>query len=235
MSDMDDTPQAPAPLHPGYIVVDTEGTGLFDYKRRSHEEGQPRMASLSIIYVDENMDIEREYHVYIRPDVNDYHMTEGAFKAHGLTVEFLNENGIPVTEALAELNSAIDNGRIFVAHNASHDGRQIRGELRRAGLDDRFEDLPQICTMRSMTDICKIPPKGNRGGYKWPALSEALLFIGSENLGDHSAKNDALGALELLRYMKQKGLIPEGKVYHSKLLGERHPPNETPMLPMDAE
>jgi DNA polymerase-3 subunit epsilon len=216
MSEMDDTTPMPTTPHPGYIVVDTEGTGLFDYKRPADAPGQPRMASLSMIYVDENLEIESEYHVFIRPDVNDYKMEVGAFNAHGLTVEFLNEHGIPIGEALAEYNSAIDNGRIMVCHNAQHDAKQIRAELRRAGIPDRFEQAPNICTMRGMTDVCKIPPKGNRGGYKWPALSEALLFIGSKNLGDHSAKNDALGALELLRYMKAHGLMPEGKVHYAK-------------------
>jgi DNA polymerase-3 subunit epsilon len=122
----------------------------------------------------------------------------------------------PVTEALNEFASAMTNGRIFVAHNSQHDQKQIRGELRRAGMDDRFEETAAICTMRAMTDICKIPPRGGRGGYKWPALSEALLFIGSENLGDHSAKNDALGALELLRYLKRNDLLPEAKVHYAK-------------------
>lgn len=120
MSDMDDTETAPAAAHPGYAVFDTEGTGLFDYKQPADAKGQPRMASLAILYVNEAL------------------------------------------------------------------------------------------------DICKIPPKGNRGGYKWPALSEALLFIGSQNLGDHSAINDAKGALDLLRYMKRHGLMPEGKVHYAK-------------------
>jgi DNA polymerase III epsilon subunit-like protein len=231
MSDMDDTPQTAAAPHPGYMVVDTEGTGLFDYKQPADADGQPRMASLTLLYVDADLNLEREYSVYIRPD--GWKMTEGATKVNGLTDEFLNEHGIPITEALAEYNSGIDNGRIMVAHNAQHDAKQIRAELRRAGLDDRFEGAPNICTMRNMTDVCKIPPPGRRGGYKWPALSEALLFIGSKNLGDHSAKNDALGALEILRYMKRNGLMPEAKVHYAKQqLGERHPPNETATMPM---
>jgi len=209
--------EAPATApHPGYAVFDTEGTGLFRYDEPADAPGQPRMASLAIIYVDENLEIERECQLFVRPDVSDYTMTEGAQKAHGLTVEFLNEHGVPVTEALNEYLSAVDNGRIMVAHNASHDMKQLRAELRRAGMQDRFEDSPNICTMRAMTDICKIPPKGNRGGYKWPALSEALLFIGSENLGDHSAINDAKGALELLRYLKRTGNMPEAKVHYKK-------------------
>jgi DNA polymerase III subunit epsilon len=213
MSEMDDTPTREP--HAGYIVVDTEGTGLFRYDQPADAEGQPRMASITILYVDETTGtIEKEYHAYIRPD--GWKMTEGATKVNGLTDEFLNEHGVPVVEALNEYQSAIDNGRIFVAHNSQHDAKQIRAELRRAGMDDRFESAPQICTMRAMTDICKIPPRGGRGSYKWPALSEALLFIGETELGDHSAKNDALGCLKLLRYLKANNLLPEAKVYYAK-------------------
>jgi DNA polymerase-3 subunit epsilon len=215
MSEMDDFPAAPAaPSHPGYIVTDTEGTGLFRYDQPADADGQPRMASITMIFVNEAMEIEKEYHAFIRPD--GWKMTEGATKVNGLTDEFLNENGVPIAEALNEYQSAIDNGRIFAAHNSQHDAKQIRAEIRRAGMDDRFESAPQICTMRAMTDVCKIPPRGNRGGYKWPALSEALLFIGETELGDHSAKNDAIGALKLLRYLKRNGLLPEAKVYYSK-------------------
>lgn len=218
MSNMDDTQAetaAAAPFpHPGYIVVDTEGTGLFDYKQPADADGQPRLASLTMIYVDADLKEERQFSVFIRPD--GWKMTEGATKVNGLTDEFLNEHGIPVVEALNEYSGAIDNGRITVAHNVSHDAKSLRAELRRAGMDDRFERAPNICTMRAMTDICKIPPKGNRGGYKWPALSEALLFIGEADLGDHSAANDARGALALLRYLKKTGNLPEPAVHYAK-------------------
>lgn len=207
MADMDE-------LHPGFVIIDTEGTGLFDYKRPADDEGQPRMASLAMIFATAALEVEREYHVFIRPD--GWTMSAEASRITGLTDEYLNEHGIPVTEALNEYMSAIDNGRIFVAHNAQHDAKQIRAELRRAGMDDRFEQTPNICTMRTMTDVCKIPPRGGRGGYKWPALSEALVFIHADNLGDHSAINDARGVLELLRYLHKIGKMPDAKVHYAK-------------------
>lgn len=211
MSLMDD---APAPERRGYMVLDTEGTGLFDYKQPADADGQPRMASLTIIYVSPELEEDRRYSVFIRP--NGWEMTEGATKVNGITTEYLNEHGIPVEEALNEFQSGVDNGYILVAHNAQHDGKQLRAELRRAGMDDRFEQTPQICTMRAMTDICKIPPRGGRGGYKWPALSEALLYIGETELGDHTAHNDAEGALKLLRWLHKNGQLPEPKVYYAK-------------------
>lgn len=214
MTEMDDNAPAPAGPHPGYIITDTEGTGLFDYKRGAHEDGQPRMASLCMIYVNKNLEVEREYSVFIRPD--GWEMTEGATKVNGLTNEFLNEHGIPIAEALNEYSSAIDNGRILVAHNSQHDAKQIRAELRRAGMDDRFERAPNICTMRALTDICKIPPKGNRGGYKWPSLSEACVFFHMEEFGDHTSKADAYACLALLRKLKEMGRLPEPKVHYAK-------------------
>jgi DNA polymerase III epsilon subunit-like protein len=137
----------------GYIVTDTEGTGLFDYKQPADAEGQPRLASLTMIYVSPALEVERIYSKYIRPD--GWKMTEGATKVNGLTDEFLNEHGIPVAEALNEYQSAIDNGRIFAAHNAQHDAKQLRAELRRAGMDDRFEHTLQLCTMRAISSSCR--------------------------------------------------------------------------------
>ena len=207
MADMDEP-------FPGYIALDTEGTHLFDYKQPADADGQPRMASLALIYLTPEMEVEREYHQLVRPD--GWSMSAEASRITGLTDEHLNEHGIPVTEVLNEYASAISNGYVFCAHNSQHDAKQLRAELRRAGMDDKFEQTPTICTMRSMTDICKIPPKGNRGGYKWPALSEALLFIGETELGDHSAINDARGVAKLLRYLKRIGRLPEPKIHYAK-------------------
>lgn len=215
MSDMDDTQatEVAAP-HPGYIICDTEGTGLFSYKDPADADGQPRMASLTMIFVNEALEVEKEYSVYIRPD--GWKMTEGASKVNGLTDEFLNEHGVPVVEALNEYSSAIDNGRIMAAHNAQHDAKQIRAELRRAGMDDRFERAPNICTMRALTNICKIPPPGRRGGYKWPSLSEACVFFHMEEFGDHTAKADAYACLALLRKLKEMGQMPEPAIHRAK-------------------
>ena len=199
---------------PKYMIVDTEGTGLFRYDQPADAKGQPRLAELMMIFTDEDMNVEREYHAYIRPD--GWEMSPGATAINKLTNDFLNEHGIPVAEALNEYNSAITNGYVMVAHNAQHDAKQIRAELRRAGLADRFEDAPNLCTMRGLTDTCKIPPNGDRGGYKWPKLSEACVFFGMENMGDHSAENDARACLALLRKMRDLGVLPEAKVHLAK-------------------
>ena len=197
-----------------YLILDTESNGLFDYKKPADADGQPRMASIAMIFCNDQLEVEREYTAFIRP--NGWTMTADATRVNGITDEFLNEHGVEISEALNEYTSAVDNGAITVAHNVSHDAKMLRAELRRAGMDDRFERAPNICTMRGLTDVCKIPPRGNRGGYKWPSLSEACVFFHMEEFGDHTAMADARACLELLRKMKDLGVMPEAAVHYQK-------------------
>lgn len=197
-----------------YAVIDTEGSGLFDYKRPADAEGQPRLAELVVIFLDEKLEIEREYQAYIKPE--GWEMTARATEVNGLTTEFLLEKGVPVAEPLAVYTEAVKAGYVIVAHNAQHDCKQIRAELRRAGMDDLFERTPNICTMRGLTDVCRIPPAGGRGGYKFPKLSEACVHFGLAELGDHSARNDAIACLHLFRKMHEIGVVPEARVHFAK-------------------
>lgn len=197
-----------------YVVIDTEGSGLFDYKRPADADGQPRLAELVMIYVDEDLNVEEEFQAYIRPE--GWQMTPGSTAVNGITTEMLMERGVPITDALRSYTAAIEGGRIVVAHNAQHDLKQIRAELRRAGMDDLFEKTPNICTMRGLTDVCCIPPNGGRGGYKFPKLSEACVHFDFPLLGDHSALGDARACLQLLRKMIELGVCPEAKVHYAK-------------------
>jgi hypothetical protein len=44
-----------------YCVLDTEGTGLFDYSAPADAPMQPRMASLAMIFLDDTLKVEREF------------------------------------------------------------------------------------------------------------------------------------------------------------------------------
>jgi DNA polymerase III subunit epsilon len=207
-----------APVAPGldrYVVIDTEGSGLFDFKQPADAPGQPRLAELTMLFVAPDLTIEREYHAYVRPD--GWEMSPGATAVNKLTTEFLRENGIPVKDVLVEYQRTIVNeARVVVAHNAQHDLKQIRAELRRAGLDDLFQITRNICTMRGLTDVCRIPPNSGRGGYKFPKLSEALVYFHFDDLGDHTATGDAHGCLQLFRKMYELGILPEARVHFAK-------------------
>jgi DNA polymerase-3 subunit epsilon len=206
-----------------YLIVDCETSGLPNFKAPADDPSQPWMASFAAIFVDADLVVEREYHTLIKPE--GWAMSPEVTAVNGLTNERLMAEGVPVTEALAVYTGAIDEGRVVVAHNAQFDCKIARGVMRRLGMPDRFEQTRNICTMRALTDVCRIPPNGGRGGYKFPKLSEACVHFGFENLGDHSALNDARACLQLFRKMHELNVVPEAKIHLAK---ERPAPGATP-------
>lgn len=202
-----------------YIVNDCETTGLMNFKLPADDPTQPRIASLAMILVDADLKIEQEHPCFIKPD--GWELSEEIKKLTGLTMEKLEAEGIPIVDALKIYADGIKAGRISVSHNHQFDGKMIRGEFRRAGLDDLFEQTRNICTMRALTSVCKIPPNGNRGGYKFPKLSEACVFFGMQEFGDHSSLNDARAVVGLMQEMCKRGIpLPEAEVHYAK---EDHP------------
>ncbi len=196
-----------------YVTFDTETSGLFDFKLPADADGQPRMASMTMIYVDENLEIEDTKSFFIKPD--GWVMDPETAKIHGLTQEYLMENGVPVADALKAYLAAIDERRVMVAFNAQFDLKVVRGELRRAGMPDRFEETMNICVMRPMTKICNLP-KANGKGVKFPKLAEAMAHFGYSLEDAHTADADALGALHVMRGLVALGELPEPAVHYAK-------------------
>ncbi len=182
-----------------YAVADTETNGLFDFSKPADAEGQPRLAHLAMIVLRERAQWAK-VNVYIRPD--GWRMTPETTAINGLTDDKLDEFGVPVRDALEIYCHLVDRGHVVVAYNADFDLKVLRGELRRAGMDDRYSKTPSICTMRPCTDICKIP-KANGRGYKFPILAEAMRPFGLEQRDAHRALGDAQACLELFLHLRR--------------------------------
>lgn len=206
-----------------FAVIDTEGSGIFDYKKPADADGQPRMAELAIIYLNDKLEIEREYQAYVKPD--GWAMAAEATAINGLTTEFLIENGKPVAEILAVYSEAITEGRAIVAFNAQHDCKTLRAELRRAGMPDLFEQTRNVCVMRKANG--HILKKGGKKG--WPSMQEAREFLqasGSEWLDPasegkpHGALRDARDATGIFRFLTEAGVNLTPEVHFAR---EDHP------------
>lgn len=197
-----------------YVAMDTETSGLMNFKLPADDPSQPRIASLGLVLVNEALEIEREHHFLIKPD--GWEISAEITKLTGLTMDRLNAEGVPIVEAMTVYTTAILEGRTVVCHNSQFDMKMCRSELRRLGMPDLFEQSPNLCTMRALTDVCKIPPHGNRGGYKFPKLSEACVFFGLTEYGDHSSLNDARAVVGLMRAMRERGIPLDGKVHYAK-------------------
>lgn len=196
-----------------YVVIDTETSGLFDFSKPADAEGQPRLAQLAMIFLGEDLAEENTVELFIKPD--GWELPPEASAVNGLTTEFLNEKGIPVAEALTQYAKAIDDGYIVVAFNAQYDTKIMRGEMRRAAVDDRFERAPNICVMRAAINVCKVP-KAKGGGYKFPKLLEACVHFGIESMEAHSAMGDAKSALAIFRELHKLNALPEATVHFAK-------------------
>jgi DNA polymerase-3 subunit epsilon len=197
----------------GFAVLDCETTGLFRWDQPADAEGQPRLAHLAMIFVDANLQEESVVDLLVKPE--GWAMPPEVAAINHLPNEILLEKGLPVAHVLQTYTDAVDRGQIVVAFNSQYDLKVMRGELRRTGMDDRFERTPNICVMRALTDICQIP-KANGKGFKFPKLSEAMAHFKIEQHGAHSAGGDARSALELFRKLKELGRCPEPSVNFAK-------------------
>lgn len=195
------------------LVIDTETTGVFDFKRPADDAGQPRMASIAMLYFDgiEQPEPTHTFERYIRPD--GWRMDPKAGAVNGLTDEFLTQHGVAIAEALDAYEAALDQGYVVVAYNAQFDLKMLRAEMRRAGRDDRFDRTMNICVMRPMTSICQIP---GPYGYKWPKLSEACAHFGITNEKAHDAVGDAWAAARVMQSLHAIGALPDAAVHYAK-------------------
>lgn len=208
-----------------HIVIDTETTGLFVHRnedgsvRPSDAPGQPRMAEFAAVILDDDFNVIESYRQYVLPVGWEYdEMPAEAFGVHGLSMDFLREHGKPIEEALHLYSGAVLTGYIVVGYNQQHDGRQMRAELRRAGLDDLFEQTPNICAMRSITTNYKGQVKKLNGKGGFPRLIDVAAHFGIPYAEDkrHTALEDALVTAQIAKRLHEMGKLLPAAVHYAK-------------------
>lgn len=205
-----------------YAIIDTETSGLFDFSKPADAEGQPRLASLAIVILDDTLALVSEHKFLVKPD--GWLMNPEASRVNGLTDEYLRDLGRPIAEVLDAYVALINSGHVIAAYNSQFDTKVVRGELRRAGRPDLFESTLNVCLMRACTDLLRIPSKNGRG-FKFPKLSEACAFFQIEQPAAHSALGDARSAAVILRALRKHGVTLEPSVHYAKTRPETMPPS----------
>lgn len=216
---------------PKYCIFDTETTGLFLFKDPvtgapipADDPRQPRLAHLNMILVDESLEEEDEIDLFVKPD--GWEMPEEAGAVNGLTTQFLEENGEPIEDVLDLYSNVVTAGYIMVAFNAQFDCKMMRGELRRAGRPDLFDQTPNICAMRAAMALGVKKAGGGRG---FPKLTDCAAHLGLVIDDAHSAKGDTRATLALFRHLHAVGALPEPKVHFAAV-----PPEAKPRQKADA-
>lgn len=211
-----------------FIVFDTETSGLPPRGPRgtppipADDPRQPRLASFAAIIADEIGHEIESHKFYIRPEgwtmaeFDARAIAEGkkpASEINGLTDALLIERGVPVVDVLRFYSGHITSGLIPVAFNSQFDMKIMRGELRRAGMPDLFEQSAHICVMKAQDPYAQRGLCMSSPGFV--KLAVALEFHGIVNDNPHDAMGDAKGAQELLAILIRDGLLPEPRVNYS--------------------
>jgi DNA polymerase-3 subunit epsilon len=158
----------------GFIVVDTETTGLHD---------PSRVIEIALVWVSTSGTIQESWSTLIRGDG-----TSGGprlERIHGikdrdlLQAPAFKEIATPILAALSE--------RIPIGHNAKFDRARLNYELRLI----RKPALPEMaCTMNL----------GRHLGYGVLRLENAIKEFGIQRTNAHRAEDDAIATAELLSY-----------------------------------
>lgn len=222
---------------PTYLVIDTETSDLFQFKDAlgkpipADDPSQPRMCGFTGIIVGDDMTVLDEFSRLIcpngttDPDTGEWMpdpdtgwvITPEITAINGLTTERCVAEGVHVVEVLDWYSSAIKDGLIVVAYNAQFDCKMMRGELRRAGMADLFEETRNTCLMRAASKH-KVPKAG--GGKGFPKLADAVLhFTGKPHENAHTSRADAFAALEVLKGLHAADALIPPEVHYAKNYG----------------
>lgn len=187
------------------LYIDTETTGLPDFKKPADHPSQPHVCALGMVKWDQETAEDAAYSVtelFVTPG-DDWTMEPKAQEAHGLTLEYLAANGHEIEEVLDLFEAWLAEADLLVAYNKNFDLKLMRGALRRSGRADDFQGVKTWCPIHVCTKLCKIPPTpkmvaSGRNHYKTASLTEAFEFLTGETMMNaHSAAADAMALAKI--------------------------------------
>ena len=170
------------------LFFDTETTGLpRDWSAPvSQTDNWPRLVQLAWLQYDNQGNLINEGSRVIKPD--GFSIPKKASAVHGITTNYALKKGIGLPLVLPRFSELIDESNLLIAHNMDFDEKIVGAEYIRLRLKSSLFDKKRICTMKTTTDLCKIP---GTHGYKWPTLSELHRFLfGSDFKDAHDALVD---------------------------------------------
>lgn len=190
-----------------YLFFDTETTGL--PKRWNAPitdlDNWPRLVQLAwLLYDSKDQEIKRANRIIIPEG---FIIPPEASKVHGISTQRAKDEGVDLTEALIEFSNALEEADFLIAHNISFDEVIVGAEFLRKNITSRIANIPKICTMKTTTNVCKIP---GRNGYKWPNLTELHQTLFQQGFdGAHDALADVKACADCFFKLKKTGMYQQ--------------------------
>lgn len=181
------------------MIFDTETGGTNPYAND--------ILQLSYQIIDgNNYSVVREANYYFPWPKNKSRVQWGAIQVNGLTEEFLaNQDLHERYEVLSEFINELMTCDLCVAHNGDFDKGFINATAIREGISS-FDWPPLIDTMKTTTNLCRLPAYGGRCGYKWPKLIELAecLRIKTDDINLHDSSADVELTKRCFLYLLEK-------------------------------
>lgn len=192
------------------LVVDTESTGFPIYKKAVEDIHQPFLIELGAELVDGN-EVKCGINVLVNPG-SEVEVPEVVTRLTGISRDSLDLYGISMKHALLMLHILSRKATRIVAHNIEFDSMILAVAYHRAGLTEFYNELLEknwVCTMKSSTDLVRIPSKRKVGSWKWPSLEEAYkALVDPEGfVGSHRARSDVIACRKILHALEAQGAV----------------------------
>lgn len=197
-----------------YLFFDTETTGLPNYSKELHDPAQPHVVQFAMILTDEKGKEISAFKTPIKPEGWAIDENGEAFKVHGITNELATKYGMSMKPVLYMFRKYQDAAILKVAHNYRFDGFILKSLHTRLEVD-AGTDIDKYCTMKTMTDIMKIPPtermqKAGFTSFKSPNLGECYEFCTGKKLENaHDALADVRAVKDVFFWILNNGHYKE--------------------------
>lgn len=188
------------------LILDTETTGLPNWKRPRKERAQPVIVEIGAVIVDHHWAEVASFSAIVRPD--DWVIEPGATEIHGITQEYAQRHGLSLRSVCAMLQQMVHLADAVGSFNWPFDRALLETCYWRATRDlptkvDFVESLGQRETICVMTESRKLMKPYI--GSKTPKLDEVFQhLVGRPRAGRHRALQDAHDAITALRTIRER-------------------------------
>ena len=196
--------------NPVTLFYDVETSGLIrDHKLPSDDPSHPHITQISACLRDAAGEEWGAMNRYIKPD--GWALDAGilAFNAragNGITQDFLEHEGVPIAEAMAEFFNLLRSADVVVEWDKFMLARMIRIEAKRLRLDEEAESFKAADNRplnKACVNICRIP-KAKGDGFKQPTLQEAhQFFFNAPMPAMNNSRTDTLAIMAIYNRLLQ--------------------------------
>ncbi len=190
-----------------YLFIDTETSGLPDFRAPPDAPHQPHIVSLAAWLGEEDDMSDSLRHIaslnaVVKPD--GWRIDPKAEAVHKISEEYARSFGEPLGLILTRFTQLVTSAfegssdSLLVAHNFSFDHRMLLRDYAFARRDPvTLNLLRPFCTMRALTPRMRLPAKypgagARRDTYKWPRLDEAYQYLFDRAVPGREDRHDAM-------------------------------------------